>query len=275
VTDLDGTVVAEDGTLSEVTVRAAADLSGAGIALIAATARTPAAVAALHSLTPHLAVAVCCGGAVGWSPTGGVLWRETIEPASVRGIVETALERLPGAGIAAHDGDQWRMTSAYLGQRPRQRPDVVEIVTATDLAAFPACCLAICHPTLDSADMVRVLTSAPLDPPPFITYSDRHLVDIVARHVDKATGVARALRLSGIDPAEAVAFGDMPNDLPLFGLVGYAVAVANAHQEVLAAAAAISACVHDDGVVRTLGSLGLVRADRLPPPGCPCRDVRR
>jgi Cof subfamily protein (haloacid dehalogenase superfamily) len=272
VTDLDGTMVPEDGIVSDATVRAAADLAGAGIALIAATARTPAGVAALPALTPYLAVAVCCGGAVGWSADDGVVWRETIDATSVRGIVETALERVAGAGIAAHDGDRWRMTEEYITQRPRQRPDVVEIVAAAELAAYPACCLAVCHPDLDSADLVGLLTSTPLDPPPFVTYSDRHLVDIVPGHVDKSTGVARALQSLGLDPTEAIGFGDMPNDLPVFGLVGYAVAVGNAHPEVLAAAAAVTACVHDDGVVRTLHDLGLVRAGRLAAPACRCLD---
>jgi Cof subfamily protein (haloacid dehalogenase superfamily) len=271
VTDLDGTVVGENGTVSEAMVAAAAELAAAGIAVIVATGRTLAGVAALPTLTPHIAVAVCFGGAVGWSPgVQGLLWREAMAAADVRRIIRFALDRLDGAGIAAHDGHRWRMTDAYLRQRPRRRPDPVDVVAADEIADHPACTLAICHPHLDSADLVRELASTGLDPPPFVTYSERNLVDIGPADVDKSTGVARALSRLGVDPAEAIAFGDMPNDLPMFALCGYSVAMGNAHPDVRAAGAAVTACVHDDGVVRALRSLKVVRAAR-PARVAPCR----
>lgn len=52
-----------------------------------------------------------------------------------------------------------------------------------------------------------------------------------------------------------VVFGDMPNDLPLFGWAGWACAVANGHPAVLAAADEIVPSNDDDGVARTVQSL--------------------
>ena len=49
-----------------------------------------------------------------------------------------------------------------------------------------------------------------------------------------------------------IAFGDMPNDLPMLTWAGHGVAVANAHPEVIAAADEVTASNDDAGVARVL-----------------------
>ncbi len=49
-----------------------------------------------------------------------------------------------------------------------------------------------------------------------------------------------------------VAFGDMPNDLPMLAWAGHAVGMANAHPEVLAAVDEVTASNDDDGVAQVL-----------------------
>jgi len=272
VTDLDGTVVRPDGDIDPSTVDISRRLAADGIPVIAATARTPAAVETLTSLVPHLAIAVCSGGALGWAPwpAGRLLWRESIAAAVVGRVVAYVTAHLDGAGIAAYDGHRWRMTEAYFRQRPHARPDPVDIVPASAIGEYDACAMAIAHAGVDSADLARALESAATEL--FVTYSTTNLVDIGPAGVHKATGVARALAWLGVAPADAIAFGDMPNDLPLFALCGHAVAVGNAHPDVLAAAATVTACVHADGFARALLDLGVVRDDPLPPrrPTCGC-----
>ena len=163
------------------------------------------------------------------------------------------------------------MTDAYLRQRPAAGRIRSTSMAADEIGEHPACAFVIRHPHLDSADLVRELASAGLDPQPYVTYSERNLVDIGPADVDKSTGVARApLSRLGVDPAETIAFGDMPNDLPMFALCGYSVAMGNAHPDVRAAGTAVTACVHDDGVVRALRRLKVVRAAR-PARITPCR----
>ncbi len=52
--------------------------------------------------------------------------------------------------------------------------------------------------------------------------------------------------------AEVIAFGDMPNDLPMLAWAGHAVGMANAHAEVLAAVDEVTATNDDDGVAQVL-----------------------
>ena len=58
-----------------------------------------------------------------------------------------------------------------------------------------------------------------------------------------------------------IAFGDMPNDLPMLKWAGRAVAVANAHPDVLAAADEITTTNEDAGVALVLERLFSPRAD--------------
>lgn len=261
VTDLDGTVV-NDGEISAVTIRAAAELADRGIALIAATGRTPNGIAALEALVPYLTAAVCCGGAIGWSPASGeVLWQENIDARSVGHLIRFTDEHLPGAGIAAHDGQRWRMTQAYAEQRGSTRLGRTEVVPAAELVNHRPCSMSICHPTLTSDELLDLLGALGIESPPSMTYSMANLVDIVPARISKHSGVSRTLAALDISPADAIVFGDMPNDLPMFELCGHAVAVANAHPSVLAAAATVARCVHDDGVPRLLTELGLIGGD--------------
>ena len=59
----------------------------------------------------------------------------------------------------------------------------------------------------------------------------------------------------GVDAADAVAFGDMPNDLDMLRWAGVGLAVANAHQLVIDAADAVVGTNIDDGVAAHLETL--------------------
>jgi hydroxymethylpyrimidine pyrophosphatase-like HAD family hydrolase len=256
VTDLDGTIVHDDGTVSAATLAAAADLATRGIPLIAATARTPPGVATVESLTPFLAI--------GWAPsTAETLWRDTIRPVSVDQFVQFTTVHLTGAGIAVHDGQRWRMTGAYASQRGTKLRGRKEIVTVADIARHPACVMSICHPDKSSDELMDAVVAVGAEPAPTVTYSTANVIDIAPAGIDKSSGVSRALKTLGVAPADAVAVGDMPNDLPMFALCGLAVAVAGAHPDVIAAATIVTSCIHNDGFARALHSLGAVDGGQI------------
>lgn len=69
-----------------------------------------------------------------------------------------------------------------------------------------------------------------------VTHSGIGFVEISPVGVDKSTGIAFVADRLGVDAADVLCFGDMPNDLPMFSWCGRAVAMANAHPDVLAVA---------------------------------------
>ena len=82
--------------------------------------------------------------------------------------------------------------------------------------------------------------------------SSRALVEISAAGVTKAAGLAWLCELEDIKPREVLAFGDMPNDIPMLTWVGRSVAMGNAHPAVRAVADEVGRTNDDDGVARYL-----------------------
>ena len=78
------------------------------------------------------------------------------------------------------------------------------------------------------------------------------LVEISAAGVTKATTLATLASDLGIGPDEVIAFGDMPNDLPLLEWAGTSYAMANAHPTVLALAEHVAPPNDEDGVATVL-----------------------
>jgi len=217
VTDLDGTIVRPDGTVSAATVAAAAALRTAGVPLIVATARTPAGISVLGTLLADVTVAVCCNGAIGVLPAAGeVLWQHWLDDSVILELAGYLATTWPEAGLGSYDGGSWLLTPGYFAAPAGE--------VAAGLAAS------------------GVLTGRAA-----IDYGMDDVVDIAPPGVTKGSGVRAALEHLAIDPAAVIAFGDGRNDLPVVGVVGQFVAMAGGDPGLLAAAAAVTGSVIDDG----------------------------
>jgi hydroxymethylpyrimidine pyrophosphatase-like HAD family hydrolase len=86
-----------------------------------------------------------------------------------------------------------------------------------------------------------------------VTYSTNDgLIEISAIGISKAAGLQEVAGPLGISAEDVVAFGDMPNDIPMLLWAGHGVAMGNAHPETVAAANEVTAPNGDDGVARVL-----------------------
>jgi hydroxymethylpyrimidine pyrophosphatase-like HAD family hydrolase len=81
------------------------------------------------------------------------------------------------------------------------------------------------------------------------------LLEMSAGGVSKGSTLAALCASEGIAPGQVLAFGDMPNDLPMLRWAGRSVAVANAHPDVLAAANEVTGSCNEDGVAQVLEQL--------------------
>ena len=270
VTDLDSTIVGEDRAVSPATLRATDELREQGIAVVAATARSTIGLSMIEALAGKLTLAVCSGGSLGWSATRGELWREMFGAATAGQVVDFVTRHLPGAGVSAFNGQDWRMTQAYWELRGQTRFGPVDTVPVSAVAGDDVISMSICHATASSDELAAALAAAGIKQAPTVTYSTHNMLDVYPGGVDKGSGVAHALDLLGVAPADAAAFGDMPNDLPMLQLCGYGVAVGNAHPEVLAAAGLVTRCIHNDGFARQLAAWGLVTGGSFAEADCAC-----
>jgi hydroxymethylpyrimidine pyrophosphatase-like HAD family hydrolase len=173
-------------------------------------------------------------------------------------LAEIATRAIPGAGLAvervgrsAHDAATPQFVSSPGYEHAWLNPDNTEVSFA-DLLSAPAVKLLIRKAGARSADMAAALATH-IGIQGDITYStDNGLVEIVPLGISKATGVEEVARPLAIAADDVVAFGDMPNDLPMLVWAGHGVAMGNAHPEVLAVADEITAPNTEDGVARVL-----------------------
>jgi hydroxymethylpyrimidine pyrophosphatase-like HAD family hydrolase len=80
-------------------------------------------------------------------------------------------------------------------------------------------------------------------------------LDATAHNINKATGLETAAQHFGVHSAEVIAFGDNLNDIPMLNWAGTAVAMGNAHPDVLQIADAMTVSNMRDGHCRLFGQV--------------------
>lgn len=255
-TDLDGTIVRSDGTISARTAKALARVEEAGAAVVLVTGRPPRWIAPVTEATGHRGTVICSNGALVYDPHDErVVESFLIPPATLAQVVDILYGALPELTFAVETG-----TGIFRGHGYRSGwsidPDpAASYCDLDDLVTHEAAKLLARHPSLDADGLLhrtRDLVSHLVAP----THSNgRGLLEMGALGVSKATTLARLAAELGVDASEAVAFGDMPNDLPMLAWAGQAYAVANAHPLVRDAVGQLAASNDEDGVAAVLEEL--------------------
>jgi hypothetical protein len=254
VTDLDGTVVRSDFSISPATLDALDLVHSAGIAFVIATARTPQGLEHFQELAMRTSIAVCCSGAIGWwSPEKAMAWMEELTPVAIRRVVDISVGE--DAGVASFDGALWRMTEKYWRLSPTQPHGPTRLVVdSTVLAETPCCTMAVRHRNGDLQHIAK-LVAAEADSAALSHVGRSTVLDVTAQGVDKGTGTCRALQTLGLNPAAAISFGDMPNDLAMFRVTGRSYSVGQSDDAVMRAATEVLPGVNDDGFAQKIAEL--------------------
>jgi Cof subfamily protein (haloacid dehalogenase superfamily) len=257
--DVDGTLLDADEEISPRTrtaVRAAVD---AGALFVLATGRPPRWVEPVVDALGFAPMAVCANGAVIYDPaTDRILSARTLSADQLGELAEIATRVIPGAGLAvervgrsAHDAATPQFVSSPGYEHAWLNPDNTE-VSVEDLLGAPAIKLLIRKSGARSSDMADELIKH-VGRQGDITYSTNNgLIEVVPLGISKATGVEEVARPYEITASDVVAFGDMPNDIPLLRWAGLGVAMGNAHPEAVEAADEVTAPNTDDGLARVL-----------------------
>jgi hydroxymethylpyrimidine pyrophosphatase-like HAD family hydrolase len=254
VTDLDGTLVRSDFSMSPATLEALDRIHAEGIRFVVATARTPQGLEYLGVPAQRVDIAVCCSGSIGWSPqrrTG--IWQEMLVPAAVARVVEIA--EAQGAGVASFDGALWRMTSEYARLSPDQPHGTTRVVVDAPALAAAACCTMALRHAAGDLTRIAALVASDGEAGALSHVGRTTVLDVTRQGVDKGTGTVRALAALGLEPGTAISFGDMPNDLAMFLVTGRSYSVGAVHPDVVSAADEVVADVDHDGFARKIAEL--------------------
>ncbi|MGA5426427.1 HAD family hydrolase [Streptomyces koyangensis] len=255
-TDLDGTLLRPDDTVSERTREALAAATAAGAAHIVVTGRSVAWTRHVLDDLGYGGIAVCGQGAqVYHAGEQRLLTSLTMDRRlAVLAIEKIETETGPLHLAAARDGLHGEV---LIGPGYQVQDGPLVSVPSTDrdsLWAEPISKVYLQHPTLDddelaaaalriAGDLVGVVMAGP------------GVVELLPLGLSKATGLSLAARRLGTKGAETIAFGDMPNDIPMFGWAGHGVAMANAHRELKAVADELTTSNAEDGIAVVLERL--------------------
>ena len=257
--DVDGTLIADDEKISPRTRNAVRAAVEAGAKFVLATGRPPRWIRPVVDDLGFAPMAVCANGAVIYDPaTDRVVSVRTLSVATLGELAEIATRVIPGAGLAverigrsAHDTATPQFVSSPGYEHAWLNPDNTE-VSKEDLLSAPAVKLLIRKAGARSVDMAAELAKH-VGIVGDITYSTNNgLIEIVPLGISKATGIEELARPHGITDDDVVAFGDMPNDVPMLLRAGHGVAMGNAHPDAIAAADEVTTPNTDDGVARVL-----------------------
>ncbi|MEU5521034.1 HAD family hydrolase [Streptomyces sp. NPDC047860] len=247
-TDLDGTLLRDDHSVSRRTRDALVAATAAGAAHIVVTGRAvPWARPILDDLG-YTGLAVCGQGAQVYDAGAHRLLTSVTLDRQLAGVALAKIEAEVGPLYlaASRDGLDGEVLVGpgyeVVGALP-----ATPFTDASDLWTAPLNKLYIQHPTLTSDELAEAATRT-AGGFVTVTMAGEGIVELLPLGLSKATGLSLAARRLGVKAAETIAFGDMPNDLPMFAWSAYGVAMANAHQELRAEADEVTASNEEDGI---------------------------
>jgi Cof subfamily protein (haloacid dehalogenase superfamily) len=212
-----------------------------------------------RSVRPYLTEAgldepvVCYQGAVVAEPASGRFLRH--EPIPLE-LAREVIEAVTGEGVHlnCYVGDELyvaRHTAEASAYAAFQRLPVHEVGDLLQwLDEPPTKLVAVGEPR--RLDALEERMKARFGTRAYISKSLPYFLEFASPEVTKASGVAFVAEHIGFARERTVAFGDGENDVELLEWAGYGVAVANAHERVLAVADFVCPAVDEEGVAQVL-----------------------
>ncbi|NGN67175.1 HAD family phosphatase [Streptomyces sp. A7024] len=256
-TDLDGTLLRTDETISPRTRAALEAAVSQGAAHIVVTGRAVPWTRDILDELGYDGLAVCGQGAqVYHAGEHRLLTSVTLD----RRLAAMALEKLeaevgPLAVAASRDGLAGEVLfGPGFGAVARADLPVRTFEDRAELWAEPLNKLYIQHPTLGD-DALTAAAHEVIGDLVGVVMAGAGTVELLPHGLSKSTGLSLAARRLGCKASDTIAFGDMPNDVPMFGWAAHGVAMANAHAELLAVADEVTSSNDEDGIAVVLERL--------------------
>ncbi|NJP72146.1 Cof-type HAD-IIB family hydrolase [Streptomyces sp. C1-2] len=256
-TDLDGTLLRDDKSVSPRTVAALAAAEKAGVEVFFVTGRPARWMDVVSDHVHGHGLAICGNGAAVVDLHGGPGAHRFVK---VRELArQNALEAVTLVRTAA-PGTVYAVEQTYgFHQEPdypklhMERPDTLApaeelLAEGAVTAREPVLKILAHHPDMDPDAFLTLARLAVGDRATVTRSSPSALLEISGPGVSKASTLALCCAERGISHEEVVAFGDMPNDVEMLTWAGRSYAMGNAHPDVLAAASGRTVGNNEDGV---------------------------
>ena len=256
-TDLDGTLLKNDRSLSQRNLDAIDHFKREGGAFTFVTGRMPHLTGAIvEQLRPNVPFGCINGGGLFDPFRGEYLWREELPPRALS-LVESVAEAFPDVGIQVNgffrtwfcrENDTMRLFREATGienhvcSYQEVTEPMAKILFGTEIEEEIVGVEALLkrHPLAAEFDFIR---------------SEKTLFEILPRGIHKGQAIRMLCRHLGIDPKRTIAMGDYCNDVPMLRTAELGIAVANACPEALAAADIVTVSNEEDALAQVVSDL--------------------
>ena len=253
-TDLDGTLLHTDGTVTDRTRRAISAVEELGVTVVFVTGRP---IRWMDDLWQHVGghgLAVCSNGGIVYDVHEHAVRHARTIPVEVALEVGSTLRAsIPGTTFAIERTDGFAKEPDFMPRVPP--PADLTVGSLEEIVDDRAVKLLARHEDLEPEPFWKHVEAAVGRLVTTTWSSEGALVEMSGQGVTKASTLAMVCEEHGIAPDEVVAFGDMPNDLPMLEWAGTSYAMANGHPSVRALAERVAPAHDEDGVAQVLEEL--------------------
>ncbi|NIJ08109.1 hypothetical protein FHS31_001719 [Sphingomonas vulcanisoli] len=256
VSDIDGTLVRNDKSLSDGNAAAVGRLMDAGVAVTLISARPASGMLWIAERLKLDGPFGAFNGGTLFMADGSIKAKHVLAEDAARDLI-AYLEQQPVIRWVFADGD-WLASDKDELHTPREVKSAgVEPIFATDVSDRIARCDKIVAVTDDQPllDRIEGEVKGLLGDRATVARSQTYYLDITAPQANKGAGIAALAEAFRVTLDETVALGDQANDLPMFARAGFSVAMGQAPDPVKAAAKAVAASNNDDGVADAIDRL--------------------
>lgn len=257
--DLDGTIIREDGTISARTIEAFHRARERGINIVFVTGRPFRWLEPVREAFGHLGTVICSNGAVLYDlEQEKLLWAQTIDVEVLHRTREIITRVEPTATFAAETTDGLHLEEGFA------EPHELKLLSRFERLDLSSTLLSqqgvvkfLAKSRTRNPDDFLAAVADDLAPLVTVTHSavDVSLLEMAHAEVNKSVALATYTRKLGIASSEVAAFGDMPNDLEMLAWAGHGYAMASGHRSALAAASHRAPGVEHDGVAQIIESI--------------------
>ena len=243
-----------DGTVSAYTHDVIAAVEDRGVPVVFVTGRPLRWAAEVFDYVGDHGLAVVSNGALVWDVARDRVDLTRTIPVDV-GLAACAAirEAVPGSVFAVETLDGIALGDGFLERHPV--PDGSRRGPIDDVFDAPALKLLARHEELEPMEFWERAEAAVGGSVVITWSSSSSLLEISARDVTKASTLALLCERIGVAADDVLAFGDMPNDIPMLEWAGTSYAMANAHPSVISVADQVAPTHDEDGVASVLAGV--------------------
>ncbi len=255
ISDFDGTLVKDDGTVSEENKRAISDYIASGGIFAIATGRLPFAILP-HARSLGLKGLICCcqGTMILDIESGEIIFEDRL---SLDNTLSACL-KMEQMGLHIQAFDLWE----YYSNKDDYLLELYEKVTGnkgirvTDKKLSEFICekgqgmyklIAMVEPA-DNAPVLAELSAANLEGCT-VTKSMDYLVEVINNKYSKGSAISYLAKHYGIEMEKTVAVGDNYNDIPMIEAAGLGIAVANAENALKEQSEYVCCCSNEESAI--------------------------